>query len=269
MRQVASTGGQKGHKGETLQMVVRPKYIRAHCVKACGHCGHSLKRRKAIRVEKRQVFDVPLMQIEVTEHRAEVKECPCCGKETRAAFPSEASKAAQYGLRIKSQMAYLNNEQDIPLERTCNLVEEWYGHRPSEGMVVNVCAEAAEKVQPANEATKRHLTEKEAVAHFDESGLMINGILNWLHSISTARLTWYAVHPKRGSAAMNDLGVLPNFKGRAAHDDLAAYFLYEIPHALCNAHHLRTLIFLAERHPQKWIEPLKNLLLKIKAKGGT
>jgi len=122
------------------------------------------------------------------------------------------------------------------------------------------------KVAPANEAVKHHLTEEDAVAHFDESGFMINGILNWLHSISTARLTWYAVHPKRGSAAMNEIGVLPNFKGRAAHDDLAAYFLYEIPHALCNAHHLRTLIFLLERYPQKWIEPLKNLLLKIKAK---
>jgi hypothetical protein len=29
---------------------------------------------------------------------------------------------------------------------------------------------------------------------------------------------------------------------------------------------LRTLLFLLERYPQKWIEPLKNLLLKIKKK---
>jgi transposase len=260
------SGGQKGHTGETLKMVEKPDHVRAHRVEACGHCGHLLKRRKAVRAEKRQVFDVPPMKIEVTEHRAEVKECPCCGKETRAAFPNEVSKAAQYGTEIKSQMAYLNSEQHIPLERTCDLLEEWYGHRPSEGTIVSVCAEAAEKVAPANEAVKEHLVEEEAVAHFDESGIMINGILNWLHSVSTARLTWYAIHAKRGSAAMNDIGVLPNFKGRAAHDDLAAYFLYEVEHALCNAHHLRTLIFLSERYPQKWIEPLKDLLLKIKAK---
>lgn len=55
-------------------------------LEACGYCGHSLKRRKAVRIEKRQVFDVPPMQIEVTEHRTEVKDCPCCSKETRAAF---------------------------------------------------------------------------------------------------------------------------------------------------------------------------------------
>jgi len=206
------------------------------------------------------------MKIEVTEHRAEVKDCPCCGKETRAQFPSEVSKVVQYGTEIKSQMVYLNSEQHIPLERTCDLLEEWYGHRPSEGTIVSACAEAAEKVEPANEAIKEHLVEQEAVVNFDESGFMIKGILNWLHNASTPRLTWYAMHPKRGSAAMNDIGILPRLKGRAMHDDLAAYFLYDLEHALCNAHHLRTLLFLLERYPQKWIEPLKDLLLKIKTK---
>lgn len=260
------SGGQVGHKGETLKAVEKPDHLRVHRVEACAHCGHAMKRRKAIREEKRQVFDVPPMKIEVTEHWAEVKECPCCGKETRAQFPDEAGKAVQYGTEIKSQMAYLNSEQHIPLERACDLLEEWYGHRPSEGTIVSVCAEAAEKVEPANEAVKEHLVEEEAVVNFDESGFMINGVLNWLHSASTPRLTCYATHPKRGSAAMNDIGILPRLKGRAVHDDLAAYFLYELEHALCNAHHLRTLIFLLERYPQKWIEPLKDLLLKIKTK---
>jgi transposase len=260
------SGGQAGHKGETLKMVEKPDHIHVHRVEACTHCGHSMKRRKAIREEKRQVFDVPPMKIEVTEHRVEIKECPCCGKETRAKFPSEASRAVQYGTEIKSQMAYLNSEQHIPLERTCDLLEEWYGHRPSEGTIVIVCGETAEKVEPVNEAIKEHLVEEEAVVHFDESGFMVNGILKWLHGASTARLTWYGIHPKRGSVAMNAIGILPRLKGRAVHDDLAAYFLYETEHALCNAHHLRTLIFLLERYPQKWIEPLKDLLLKIKVK---
>lgn len=260
------SGGQAGHRGETLRVVEKPKHIKVHPVEKCGDCGHSLKRRKAIGHEKRPVFDVPHIEMEVTEHRAEIKDCPCCGKETHAQFPSEVNKAVQYGTEIKSQMVYLNTEQHIPLERTCDLLEEWYGHRPSEGTIVSACAEAAEKVRPSNEAVKEHLVEQEEVAHFDETGMRVNGVLNWLHSASTARLTCYAMHAKRGRVAMNEIGVLPRFKGRAVHDDLAAYFLYELEHAVCNAHHLRTLLFLLERYRQKWMEPLKDLLLNIKKK---
>jgi transposase len=251
------SGGQAGHRGETLKMVEKPDHIELHQVKECQYCGHSLKRRKAVGQEVR---------IHVTEHRAEIKDCPSCGKESHASFPSEASKAVQYGREIKAQMSYLNMEQHIPLERSCDLLEEFYGHRPSEGTIVTACAEAAQKVAKSNEAVKEHLVEHEKVAHFDETGMMINGTLNWLHTASTLRLTSYAIHPKRGSVAMNDINILPRFKGRAVHDDLASYFQYELEHGLCNAHHLRTLIFLAEQYPQKWIKPLKDLLLKIKKK---
>ena len=209
---------------------------------------------------------MPKVEIRVTEHRAEIKGCPCCGKETRAAFPSEVSRAVQYGTEMKAQMIYLNTEQHMPLERTCDLLEEFYNHRPSEGTAVAACAEAAQKVETSNQAVKEHLVEHEKIAHFDETGLMINGILNWLHTASTSRLTCYAVHAKRGSIAMNEINILPRFKGWAVHDDLASYFQYNLEHALCNAHHLRTLLFLLERYPQKWVQELNDLLLAIKSK---
>jgi transposase len=252
-----------------LKAVEKPDRLKVHQVQGCAHCGQSLKRRKAIGYEKRQVFDAPPVKIQVTEHRAEIKDCPCCGKETRAQFPNEVSKAVQYGTEIKVQMVYLNTEQHIPLERTCDLLEEFYGHRPSEGTIVTACAEAAQKVEKPNEAVKEHLVEQEEVAHFDETGIMVNGVLNWLHNVSTPRLTCYAIHPKRGTIAMNEINILPRFKGCAVHDDLASYFQYDLKHALCNAHHLRTLLFLLERYPQKWIEPLKDLLVKIKTKVDT
>lgn len=263
------SGGQVGHRGETLKMVEHPDHVQIHRVKECAHCGHPMTGRKAIRHEKRQVFDVPPRKIEVTEHRAEIKTCPCCGTATRAQFPSEINQAVQYGAGLKSQMVYLNVEQHIPLERTCDLLEEFYDHRPSEGTIVTTCAEAAQKVEKTNEAVREHLVKHEPVAHFDETGMMVNGILNWLHTASTLRLTCYAMHAKRGCEAMNEINILPRFQGRAIHDDLAAYFQYELEHGLCNAHHLRTLLFLWERYPQKWIEPLKDLLLKIKAKVDT
>ena len=260
------SGGQPGHPGETLKLVEKPDLVKVHRVQECQHCGQSLKRRKAVGHEKRQVYDLPKVEIRVTEHRAEIKACSCCGKETRAAFPHEVSKAVQYGIEIKAQMVYLNTEQHIPLERTCDLLDEFYHHRPSEGTIVAAWAEAAQKVEKPNAALKEHLVEHEKVAHFDETGMVINGVLHWLHTASTSLLTYYAMHPKRGRAAINEINILPRFKGHALHDDLAAYFQYEVEHALCNAHHLRALLFLWERYPQKWVQDLIDLLSQIKEK---
>ena len=260
------SGGQPGHRGETLKAVETPDQVKVYRVQECQHCGQSLKRRKASDHEKRQVFDLPKVEIQVTEHRAEIKICACCGKQTRAVFPSEISKVVQYGTEIKAQMAYLNTEQHIPLKRTCDVLEEFYRHRPSEGTVMATCAEVAQKVENVNKSVKEHVVNEEEVVHFDETGMMINGTLHWLHTVSTRLLTYYAIHAKRGTVAMNEINILPRFRGRAVHDDLAAYFLYETLHAVCNAHHLRTLLFLQQRYPQKWVQPFSDLLLKIKAK---
>ncbi|HUE98714.1 MAG TPA: DUF6444 domain-containing protein [Anaerolineales bacterium] len=189
------SGGQPGHPGETLKAVEKPDFHKVHRVHECQHCGQSVERRKAIGHEKRQVFDLPKVQIQVTEHRAEIKTCSRWGKETCAAFPQEVSKAVQYGTEIKAQMVYLNTEQHLPLERTCDLLEEFYHHRLSEGTIVTACTEAAQKVEKSNEAVKEHLVAYEAVGHFDETGMMVNGVLHWLHTASTSFLTYYAMHP--------------------------------------------------------------------------
>ncbi len=48
----------------------------------------------------------------------------------------------------------------------------------------------------------------------DESGLRVKGQLHWLHVASTAALTSYEVHTKRGHEAMEDAGILSAFRGR-------------------------------------------------------
>lgn len=51
----------------------------------------------ALRHEKRQVFDLPPLQIEMTQHEAEVKCCPHCKRVQTASFPVEAvASTGQY-----------------------------------------------------------------------------------------------------------------------------------------------------------------------------
>ena len=256
------SGGQPGHTGHTLKMADKPDHSEVHRVKECEHCGRSLADQSADGVEKRQVHDLPPLRLIVTEHQAETKTC-ACGHLNKAAFPEGVNAPVQYGEGLKAAAVYLKNYQFLPYDRTCELLNDVFGCPMSEGTLANIIAQshtlAADPVEKIKE-----LIEQAAVAHFDETGSRVDGKLWWLHSASTAQATYYDIHRKRGSEAIDEIGILSDFLGRAIHDFWKPYFGYDCLHGLCNAHHLRELIFVHEQHQQDWADRMIDCLLDIK-----
>ena len=257
-------GGQPGHEGQTLQMVEEPTHTAHHALKQCPHCAHDLSGVEALEHGHRQVFDIPAVRIEITEHQVEVKACPGCHQKVTAAYPEGVNQRVQYGPRLKAQASYLNTYQLLPIARTCELFGDFYDHTPSTAFVGEANRAVRQGSRPALETIHEQLQNADLV-HFDESGLRIAGKLHWLHSASTETLTYYHPHEKRGLVAMDDIGILPNFSGRAVHDHWQPYEAYTAcEHVFCNAHHLRELQFMIDQYQQAWAEDLYKLLLDIK-----
>jgi len=264
------SGGQKGHVGYRLEPVEKPHHTEVHPVLECQHCHADLAGVAARKVEKRQVFDLPEVKLEVTEHQAEVKVCPICGEINQAGFPEGVTQPTQYGPRIRAQLVYFNAYHFIPLARTAELVGELYGQPIAEDTVAAAAIEVAERVEGVNAQVKAHLVATKTPVHFDETGARVNGKLEWLHSASTDQATYYAIHPKRGSEAMDAIDILPERQGWSIHDAWAPYFNYpEAKHVLCNAHLVRELVFLIEHSAQAWARDFLALLTNMKEKVDT
>lgn len=253
-------GGQKGHNGTTLVKVEDPDVIEELRLDP-----RTLPKGdyKHIGYDARQVFDIQISRT-VTEYRAEILEDQN-GDRFVAKFPAGITQSAQYGAGVKAHAVYMSQFQLLPYGRIADYFSEQMGFPLSAGTLYNFNQCAYESLEDFEALAKKKLTEA-TLAHADETGMNVGGKRLWLHCFSNPLWTMLFPHEKRGSDAMEALGILPNFGGTLCHDHWKPYYKYDCQHALCNAHHIRELTFASEQYEQQWAADLQDLLEEINAK---
>ena len=241
-------GGQDGHEGRTLSQVGKPRHERVHEPVSCGKCGAGLAGAPVTGVERRQVSDLPPAAVEVTEHQLVERECGC-GHRTKGAAPAGVDAPVQYGPRIAAIIVYLYAGQFLSKKRTAQALAELFGIPLPSGTVAALTARAAGRLGGFLEEIRARITAA-GVAGFDETGLRVEGKLRWVHCARTGKYTLLSCHPRRGTKAMDAMGILPAFAGIAVHDAWAPYDTYAASgHQLCCAHAARELRAVADLAP--------------------
>ncbi len=252
-------GAQNGHKGTTLKQTKNPDEVKELEV---DRSTIPTGKYTVIGYEKRQVIDISIKKV-ITEYQAQIL-IDENGTRYVADFPKDVSKAVQYGNALKAHSVYMSQYQLLPYDRMREYFKNEFNIPLSTASIYSFNKQAYNKLEPFIDIVKQNLNVAKVV-HADETGVNVNGKLNWVHVNSNKYWTYLFPHKKRGYLAMEKMGVLPYFKGVLCHDHWKTYYKFiACLHALCNAHHLRELTCSYEQYGMKWANDMLKLLLKIK-----
>jgi transposase len=213
-------------------------------------------------IHKRQLVDVVLKK-EVIQFEQLVYRNKNTSEKISLNFPVGIDAPIQFSNEVKSFAVYLRETNFLTYERLAVLFKEVFNISISPGTLVNFVHEAeySPTIDFFEQAAYKNI-QKSRVSNSDESGMNICGKKHWAHVSNSQEFVIFAAMEKRGTEAIDLMGLLPNYKGIVVHDSYAPYRTYNFTHALCNAHNLRDLK-LAEEIGQKWATKLKNLLLEL------
>jgi len=256
-------GGQKGHKGNNLKQVTKPDKI-IKCVPERCSCGHEFRNDEFTLSEKRQVFDLPQPKLEVTEYQIHKANCPVCGLSNKGSAPEGIKAPAQYGNGVKSYVVMLNVHYKLPYKKIQLLFKDLFGYPINESTIFSASENCYNNLEDTENIIKTKVSLNDVV-HADETGLRIEGKLQWLHTATTTLFTYLFVHKNRGKEALeSESSVLNRINNWLVHDAWSSYFSFKnYKHAMCGAHILRELQALMDSGQSKWAKTFKTFLMSV------
>lgn len=248
--------GQNGMQPSNTRTNTSVKTIK---VTECATCGEDLSDCECNGHERRTMIDI-IFEKRVSHFDAEIKTCANCGEQTKGIFPKEISGPLQYGVGLKAYILNLLIAHMMSLNRIQKLVQTVITQVISEATILKYVLQLHLALENWEKRATQQLLDSPSM-HVDETSMRVAKKNHWIHVYSAGDITIKFLHRRRGSEAIEDIGIIPRYKGAIIHDCWSSYLMYErCRHGLCGSHLLRELVFTIDSNGYVWAKNMKALL---------
>jgi hypothetical protein len=223
-----------------------PTAIVRHAAEQCPACGTRLlggwvKRR-------REVIDLPVAPVTVTEHQIIARTCPQCRRVILPADPLAGlvDGRQRLGARLVSLIVTLREAVRVPVRRLQWLLDQLYGLQLSLGAITAASDRVAAAGQDAVDAVRERIRGSPWV-HADETGWRQNGVNGYAWTFCTPTERYFVRRGRNKEVVDEVLGA--TFAGVLCSDFYGAYHHYPGLKQRCWVHLLRDLHDLTVAYP--------------------
>ena len=164
------------------------------------------------------------------------------------------------GWGVKAFVLNLLVAQMVSFNRAQTLLKNLIGRAISQATMLKYIVQLHEALAPWEDQAIKLLLASPAM-NVDETSMRVEKSKHWVHVYSAGDITLKRLHPKRGTAAIDEINVIPRYAGVIVHDCWASYFSYEkSADALCGSHLMRELEFVINSNDYAWARNMKRLL---------
>ena len=213
----------------------------------CSHCGATVKTLKSY--SRKQLFDLPLGRLHVTEYQLHRGRCIGCKKRSSALMPESVPKhlLGRYAL---ARIALITGKYHLSKRLTAQLLVDLFGLKLSIGTISNAEAKVAQALARSIEEIEKEVKASERL-HADETSFFLKNKLRWLWVASSEQATLFKIFAKRDTASAKEL-IGEDYKGLVSTDRFGSYnWLKPEQHQYCWAHIIRDFRKISERDNAK------------------
>ncbi len=224
-----------------------PTQVINHAYQVCPDCGGKLY--DGWLKSQRQVIDIPLTPVTITEHRVFEHWCGQCQKKVapKVDLSDQVLGNHRVSLKLMSFMATLREELRLPVRAVQTYLKIFHKLNLSEGEIVAVLHRVAKLGQPAYQSLGDQIRAS-PVVHADETGWREDGLNGYIWNFNSPAVKYLLYRRSRGKQIVEEV-IGDKFEGVLVSDFYAAYNTHLGYHQRCWVHLIRDIRKLTEVYP--------------------